>query len=438
MSNLIVGHVTATTARVWTRGDKKKKSAQLRYRKLGAPAWKTESAALEENRGYVAVIDLASLDAGSDYELDLAFKPGGAPTVKSGGFRTAPAAPRDVSFLLASCNWTRAPLDILDPEEAWNGIESLVGSLKPDFMIHCGDQIYSDVVSRPPAQFMTLDYYRKQYQDSWKIKPTARVLASLPHYMMMDDHEIFDDYFNGKKLVDAPDTSAIKGAALAAYKEYQHSHNPQPFPLPALYYNFGYAGVQFFVMDVRTERYQKPNNQIMSGRQMRDFKDWLKANPAATKFVVTSVPFVGEKRNPDDKWNDEHNRDQRAQIIDFLAITPNVGRVVFLTGDMHCSYHATMTIQRTDGSRLVVHELMSSPINQFTSGIHAFVEEVQATTPAGTSYAVSLKESEFYGSHSNVMLVKAATNGRISWDLYRTKGVQTPPLVALASQPFQL
>src|SRR5262245_19994155 len=159
MSNLIVGHVTATTARIWTRGDKKKKSAQLRYRKLGAPTFKTETAALEENRGYVAVIDLENLDAGSDYELDLAFKPGGVPTVKSGGFRTAPAAPRDVTFLLASCNWTRAPLDILDPEEAWNGIESLIGNLEPDFMIHCGDQIYSDVISRPPAQFLTVDYY---------------------------------------------------------------------------------------------------------------------------------------------------------------------------------------------------------------------------------------------------------------------------------------
>src|SRR5262245_29465039 len=124
MSNLVVGHVTPSTARIWARGDKGK-AAELRYRKKGGSAWQTETATLEEKRGYTAVIDLKQLAADTDYEIDLSFKPNGAPLVRSGSFRTAPSTPKDVSFLLASCNWTRAPLDILDPEEAWNGVESL-------------------------------------------------------------------------------------------------------------------------------------------------------------------------------------------------------------------------------------------------------------------------------------------------------------------------
>jgi phosphodiesterase/alkaline phosphatase D-like protein len=419
MSNLLVGHVTPDSARVWVRGDKKSKAARLRYRLAGTAAWKTESALLEENRGYVAVIDVQGLDADSTYECDLSYQGEGAPTVKAGRFKTPPAADRDTSFLLASCNWTRAPLDILDPEVSWEGIETLVGAHAPDFMIHCGDQVYSDVLTSPLPQFMDVRYYRQLYQKAWKIKPCARVLASLPHYMILDDHEIFDDYYNGKTYV-GQSSQAIRGAALTAYREYQHSHNPRQFPTPALYDAFGYGGAQFFLLDTRSERFSGPNNQIIGEQQMSAFKQWLQDNAGAVKFAVTSVPLVAETRNPDDKWSGEDNRRQRDEIIDFLAQNADIGRLVFLTGDMHCSYHATMTIQRA-GGELVVHELMSSPINQFTNGIDSFVESVDTTTLAGTPYAVELKDSEFYGKHSNVMLIRARANGQIAWEVWRTK-----------------
>jgi alkaline phosphatase D len=438
MSNLLVGHVTTNTARIWVRGDKNKRMAELSYRKTGEAAWKTETASLDDTRGYVAVFDLNDLTENSSYECSLAFKSGGAPTVKTGGFRTAPAGPRDVSFLLASCNWTRAPLDILDPEKAWAGIESLAGSLAPAFMLHCGDQIYSDVPLSPLPEFMNVGYYRSLYQKAWKIKPTARVLASMPHYMILDDHEIFDDYYTGKSYANLSDTQAIRGAALTAYKEYQHSHNPQPFPLPALHFAWSWAGVEFFALDVRTERHVRPDNQIVSDQQMGELKKWLKANAQATKFVVTSVPFVGEARNLRDKWNGPDFQAQRDEIIDFLAINPDIARVVFLTGDMHCSYHATMKIGRTNGATLVVHELMSSPINQFCNAFHSFVAAARRTTANGVPYEVGLDEREFYGKHSNVMLIKAATSGQVSWDIYRTKGVQTPPSPALVGTTFQL
>jgi hypothetical protein len=48
------------------------------------------------------------------------------------------------------------------------------------------------------------------------------------------------------------------------------------------------------------------------------------------------VPFVGEARNASDKWNGENYRAQREQVIDFLAITTDVERLVFLIGVMHC------------------------------------------------------------------------------------------------------
>jgi hypothetical protein len=82
-----------------------------------------------------------------------------------------------------------------------------------------------------------------------------------------------------------------------------------------------------------------------------------------------------------------------------------------------------MTIKRPNGTSLIVHELMSSPINQFGQGLHAFVEQIQGTTPTGNTYTVDLRASEFYGAHSNVMLIRAKKSGTVAWDIYRTKGV---------------
>jgi len=436
MSNLLVGHVTQTEARIWARGDKKTKKAELSYRRKGSGPWKTETGDLLENRGYVHVFDVAGLAPDTEYELDLVFKPAGSltPTVGSGAFRTAPTAARGAAFLLASCTWRDSPLDILDPVESWDGIESLVGSLKPDFMIHCGDQIYGDLPGQP-APFMNVVHYRNKYQKAWKVKPTARVLTGLPHYMVLDDHEIFDGYYNGKPYV-WEDSAPIFGSAMAAYREYQHSHNPQPYD--GYYYAFSYGGVELFVMDVRTERH-RTTREIVSPRQLADFKDWLRTHAAAPKLVVTSVPFVAEsKSDADDKWNGQYAQGQRHEVIDFLAADSTIGRLAFLTGDMHCSYHATMDITRKDGSTLRVHELMSSPINQFTNKFHAFHAQVSAQTPKQTRYDVRLDEAEFYGAHSNVMLVKVSASGLVTSAIYRTKGVTVPPAVALSVPSFQL
>jgi hypothetical protein len=81
---------------------------------------------------------------------------------------------------------------------------------------------------------------------------------------------------------------------------------------------------------------------------------------------------------------------------------------------------------------------MSSPVNQFCNGFHSFVEKAQRTTAAGTRYDVELKEDEFYGQHSNVMLIKASTSGRVSWEIYRAKGVLPSPVPALSGTPFLL
>lgn len=416
MASLIIGHVSTTSARIWLRGDKKSGAAVLRHRAAGSQPWQTTAAIpLLERLGHVAVEELQGLSPGTRYECELRFAK--RPGTTRGSFATAPAAPREVRFLLGSCNLTRLPFGIKDPGPAWERIGSLAAAEGADFMIHCGDQIYADLPSMPLVP--DLAFYRRQYQEAWKRPATARVLASLPHYMIMDDHEIFDGFANDESFVGRP-SQGVRDVALAAYREYQHSHNPQSFPPPALYYSFSYGGAEFFVLDVRSERYRRNGAQMISTLQMKRFQEWLVRHAARPKLVVSSIPFVSEVRDANDKWCGDPFRPQREEIIDFLAAN-GIHGVVFLTGDMHCSYHATLAATAASGARLTVHELMASPINQFASGQHAFFDGGARVTPRGTRYDSQLDSGEFYGSHSNVMLVRLGTDGVVRWSIFRTK-----------------
>src|SRR6266850_3165291 len=188
MSNLIIGSVTSTTARIWVRGEKKSGNAKLRYRPAdGSASWQTVTATLEPFRGYTGALALEGLEPAKAYECQLSYtnaktKP---PLVRAGTFKTAPEAPRDITFILASCNY--ANLEVLTSKNvdvAWQRIGALASAADADFMIHCGDQVYADL---PGFEFPTLLDYQQKYQSTWSHKPTAQVLAQLPHYMILDD-----------------------------------------------------------------------------------------------------------------------------------------------------------------------------------------------------------------------------------------------------------
>jgi phosphodiesterase/alkaline phosphatase D-like protein len=117
---------------------------------------------------------------------------------------------------------------------------------------------------------------------------------------------------------------------------------------------------------------------------------------------------------------------QREQLIDYVAQN-QIGRLCFMTGDMHSSYHLTMSITSAGGigaPPLLIHELMASPVNQFPGGSHGFIEKPMAqTTSTGVTYLTSpLNDNEFYGTDSNVMIVKyTQATKTVDWTIHSTK-----------------
>ena len=261
---------------------------------------------------------------------------------------------------------------------------------KPDFFIHAGDQIYFDFpdTDRAPDRAE----YQLAYREAWFDDDAERhLLANYPHYMTLDDHEIVDQFPTDLPRANGGHTADdYLRAATAAYRDYTRAARPRapvvhstgPFD-----YDFERAGAKFFVLDARTQR---TAHEIIDKAQLGKLRDWMKDNREALKFVVTSVPFVAEVRNrgkgndprwhgaggaagdrSNDKWCADRFKQQRDTLIQHIH-KERIERLVFLTGDMHCCYHAVMRIGIDDtkvgiGAKyeaFSVHELAGGPVNQ--------------------------------------------------------------------------
>lgn len=251
-----------------------------------------------------------------------------------------------------------------------------------------------------PPQFdkggYDLPYYRQKYVDAWDVEEAQPVFQGTAHYMILDDHELINDYAADLELDDIP-INWLSAVGMKAYREFQHFKNPQTFGGDALHYAFSWGPSRFFVTDTRTECLNAVP-QIMGRQQMERLKSWLLEGPRyGLKFVVTSVPFVGNiNKAPKDKWL---GFPQRKELISFL-FEHDFRNVFFLTGDMHNAYNAEMVV--TDGTREVkVRELMSSPLNQLLkAGRWAYDLDGQWEAIGNFRFRSTIDEESFYGRHS--------------------------------------
>jgi hypothetical protein len=312
----------------------------------------------------------------------------------------------------------------------------------PSFFIHAGDQIYYDFPD--PERAPKAKEYRLAYHEAWFEDDALRhLLASWPHYMTLDDHEIVDQFARDFQSPTKYSPGDYLLQSTKAYRQYPHALNPpgengkEARNCGPFWFTFEKGATRFFVMDTRTHRRNR-RGEIIDREQMDTFLAWLSEHRTALKFVVTSVPFVAElnrgateakqdwydpRRNSEqDKWTAPEFKAQRERIIEYIALH-RIEHLVFLTGDMHCCYHATMRIGEgpTAYESTVVHELAGGPVNQLqlakpaeferhcrarTEGLTAdqFERLGQTGTERGTLYEVTLER--FHGDVSAVMHVK--------------------------------
>ncbi len=225
-----------------------------------------------------------------------------------------------------------------------------------DDLLMIGDQIYADDLNFL-KQDETLDQFNRRYQLAFSQPFIRELMACVPTYMTLDDHEIED---NWPTKATKKDWITKYPAAIHAYMTYQASGSPL-FSVNAqkrklegvpekLSYTFRDGCCDFFVLDTRTDR-DSAVNEIISREQLDDLKTWLTDSSGRVKLIVSAVPFFPDhKTESPDKWGGFLG--QRTELLD-LVRDNKIKRVVFLSGDVHCSMTAELVSPSNPGFKII-------------------------------------------------------------------------------------
>ena len=447
---LIVGHVGSECAKIWGRGDAQ--NPVMFVRAQGEQGQELEhSLTLYPSDGYTGVVGLEKLASSTDYEVEVSY--GADPKTppeqrryrREGAFETAPDADSSEPFkmVLGSCNF-HGWGPIRNNDKAAEKVAQVAAGA--DLVIHAGDQVYAD---KSPLSF-TLQEYRGAYLSTWGDQGLQKVLSSQANYMVPDDHEIVNGYAQDGELTglqrallwlrghhkparEQYDEMATNGKQ--AFTEFQKSHGPATYGSEVNYYTFAHGQHRFFAMDTRFEQNRAEKTMISSGQRDALFS-WLLENREQPKFIVTATPFVTELTSKDEGWADEGHQKQREEIIDFIA-QHELDNVVFLSGDIHGSCHSELRVSSVQGKELVLHELVSSPINASKMlSRKGFKDGSSGVTGKGTRWSTQLDQGSAIGHHglphignSNILAIEV-DGDQVEYHFHRTRKDDPAPLVS--------
>jgi PhoD-like phosphatase len=236
----------------------------------------------DPNRAHTAIASFTGLKAATEhgYELHLIKQDGSHSVLTRGHFRTFSASPEKLTFAFASCH---------NPEEAnsLNRWQALAARNDIDMALLIGDQIYGDNIEKYFPSKSWEERYKQRYNQLWNFHPVREVLRSRPMYMILDDHEVTDDW--GVVPIDLD----REVAALKNYNIFQQSHNPNGASAATIDYSFQRGPAAFYMTDSRTARGKDGEFPVMGSAQFERMKLWAASSAVRNSdlvFVIVPVP----------------------------------------------------------------------------------------------------------------------------------------------------
>lgn len=281
--------------------------------------------------------------------------------------------PDTVTFALASC---QSPADITDA--APNDHQGLdapssaslfrlskllipITAESPSLLVLTGDQVYTDATAGLFDARLLDDRLQVAYENLLTNPGAQSVFGLLPVAMMLDDHEIADNWEPGIEIAGLEEGEGLREAK-RAYWRFQRMAGPPPCHDDALWYEFTHSGIPFFVADTRTER-RTPDGgprridnwrqaRIIGETQWHALRNFLLKHRDRASFVVAAAMLLpralGLARQPSlaleqDSWDAFPS--SMHELLAFLCDN-NLTHVVFLSGDAHLSSVARVTVSR--------------------------------------------------------------------------------------------
>jgi cholesterol oxidase len=274
-------------------------------------------------------------------------------------------------FAFASCQYPAGLLDKVPAEQSCERLAAVLrqapknpatpSALVPQFLLLLGDQIYADASAGLFDPVRADDRYGLPHQRWLQAAAVREIQKRVPTYMMLDDHELQDnwepvDTSEDAAVLNAQDLSApaahsqwLRDCGLNAYWQYQR---PCETPAAALWQHFEQAGYGFFMADTRSQRGLRTvstlgmasilDNEKTQWHQTLALEAWLLSQQTnkgdQPKFVSTAAMLLPRHVLHDsdtlyaDGWDGYPAAMQR--LLAFL-VTHRIQNVVFLSGDEH-------------------------------------------------------------------------------------------------------
>jgi alkaline phosphatase D len=344
---------------------------------------------------------LDGLPAGQQIFYRVAFENPSSPILgepQVGRFRTAPDNRRSVSFV-----WSGDTCGGWGIDEARGGMRTYATMLRnrPDFFIHCGDNIYAEcplaaeqklpngevwrnVVTEEKSRVAeTLADYRGNYKYNLLDSNLRAFNAEVPTFAQWDDHEVTNDWWPGMPLrVGDSDITALAARGCRAFHEFMPTRQFAE-ERGRIYRKIAYGPLlDVFMLDMRS--YRGPNVErgqesytgaahFLGPAQIAWLKRELAASRATWKVIAADLP-IGLINYDAAAQGDGPPLGRELEIADLLNFMKRAGvrDTVWITADMH--YTAA---HYYDPNRAVFQdfepfwEFMSGPIHAGTGGVAA-------------------------------------------------------------------
>ena len=274
--------------------------------------------------------------------------------------------PLTFTFVLGSCQYSPG---LLDKVPAKASLESMAGNIDSDglmnaeFAIFAGDQIYADATAGLVDPTRSDERFDLPYELAFRVKPMRRIMRSIPTFMMLDDHEIVDNWEHPHPAnkAHAKHAKRLWQQGLKAYWKYQRMDDRRAQGSgkysDSASFSFEHGCAAFYMLDTRSQRqYRKPGEpdaaRMFSDGEMSRLQGWLLQNKSLVKFIVSPSILLPRRLDAlnqgvdyasrSDSW--EGYPSDRRELLEFI-VNHQIQNVVFLSGDEHLSCLANATLQ---------------------------------------------------------------------------------------------
>ena len=263
---------------------------------------------------------------------------------------------------------------------------------RPSLLVLTGDQIYADATAglfdpragRGPAPCSSIrdaeDWLRVPYQNWYGSVGAQSVLGRLITLMMLDDHEIDNNWeplATTARPADAQRLQGLMQAGSLGYQRYQRDL-PKSQLLAHLWHLRQHRGIDFFMADTRTERDARHAAAdpcracIMGAHQTTELLTWIEGQDEVARhrpaFIVSPAMLLPRRRSSQRSLRAALHSDAwdgyPGSLHHLLVQLWRSGRsnLVFLSGDEHlsCVVKATLTKEGVTDRAVTLHSVHSS------------------------------------------------------------------------------